>query len=508
MKGHRLSLSMAGLAGAACAFPAWAQCESSSYVASAGTPQSQGFTTDSTTASFEPTPDGDARYISDGPGLGLFRPPAWQGETGTRQEVRTTLRVIRSPMSLANGRHDSGFSIYRGRCIQGGNVVAGVGEDTIFISITNGDGAEVFYADAPFDTTLGMATYVFSAGDGAPEAMSLLAYDPATRRVGRVGCPPGRYSGDRMTWSFGDGSADADADVIVRDWAIARGLPPLDLGLDGPIAVCVGSVAELTGQTVGIGPLAHQWRVEDPLSPNGWRDIVDGPLTIGGTLVGHVSGTRTERLRFQTVVQQPPVLETVTFGRRTSNSCGVSLSGALDVGIDTAPAITSQPDSSRMCKIGRIEFKTRLAGGPRILSGWQIADNAVPGGWADLPPGPIMIGGQFGATADITLDPTSGESILAIETTPGGDLRYLDGRSFRCVAANACDVVRSDPATLRVCPADFDCDGFSDFFDLDSYIGCFEGDGCPLSQDADFNRDGFVDFFDLDDFISAFERGC
>jgi len=57
------------------------------------------------------------------------------------------------------------------------------------------------------------------------------------------------------------------------------------------------------------------------------------------------------------------------------------------------------------------------------------------------------------------------------------------------------------------CPsADFNADGFVDFFDYDDYVACFEGFGAP-GCDADFNGDGFVDFFDYDDFVYAFE-GC
>ena len=57
------------------------------------------------------------------------------------------------------------------------------------------------------------------------------------------------------------------------------------------------------------------------------------------------------------------------------------------------------------------------------------------------------------------------------------------------------------------CPsADFNGDGFVDFFDYDDYVACFEGT-CPPGLDADFNGDGFVDFFDYDDFVFAFE-GC
>ncbi len=62
--------------------------------------------------------------------------------------------------------------------------------------------------------------------------------------------------------------------------------------------------------------------------------------------------------------------------------------------------------------------------------------------------------------------------------------------------------------SVEVCGADFNGDGFVDFFDLDDYAACFEGATCPGGRDADFNGDGFVDFFDFDDFISAFEAGC
>jgi hypothetical protein len=63
-------------------------------------------------------------------------------------------------------------------------------------------------------------------------------------------------------------------------------------------------------------------------------------------------------------------------------------------------------------------------------------------------------------------------------------------------------------ATTPCCPADFNADGFLDFFDYLDYVTCFEGSGCPSGTDADFNRDGFADFFDYMDFVAAFETGC
>jgi hypothetical protein len=54
------------------------------------------------------------------------------------------------------------------------------------------------------------------------------------------------------------------------------------------------------------------------------------------------------------------------------------------------------------------------------------------------------------------------------------------------------------------CPADFNRDGFVDFFDADDFVLAFES-GDPR---GDFNDDGFIDFFDFDDFVLAFETGC
>ncbi|XVJ60281.1 MAG: hypothetical protein HEQ23_13140 [Tepidisphaera sp.] len=57
---------------------------------------------------------------------------------------------------------------------------------------------------------------------------------------------------------------------------------------------------------------------------------------------------------------------------------------------------------------------------------------------------------------------------------------------------------------VDLCPADFNNDGFLDFFDYDDYVIAYE-EGLPGS---DFNGDGFTDFFDYDDFVAAFEQGC
>ena len=62
------------------------------------------------------------------------------------------------------------------------------------------------------------------------------------------------------------------------------------------------------------------------------------------------------------------------------------------------------------------------------------------------------------------------------------------------------------PATLALRvrvgeAADFNGDGFVDFFDYDAFVGAFESGG----PGADFNLDCFIDFFDYDAFVAAFE---
>jgi hypothetical protein len=56
----------------------------------------------------------------------------------------------------------------------------------------------------------------------------------------------------------------------------------------------------------------------------------------------------------------------------------------------------------------------------------------------------------------------------------------------------------------KLCPADFDHDGFLTFEDFDAFVGAFESGAAT----ADFNSDGFLTFEDFDAFVAAFEAGC
>jgi hypothetical protein len=87
----------------------------------------------------------------------------------------------------------------------------------------------------------------------------------------------------------------------------------------------------------------------------------------------------------------------------------------------------------------------------------------------------------------------------AVVTLPAGlsvlRATWLDAYAFH---------MREIELTPCACGADFNCDGFVDFFDSDSFNTTFDSGG----PGADYNLDGFIDFFDFDDFVTAFDRGC
>lgn len=79
-----------------------------------------------------------------------------------------------------------------------------------------------------------------------------------------------------------------------------------------------------------------------------------------------------------------------------------------------------------------------------------------------------------------------------------------DAGLYVCVGLNACGESKSEPATVTVCRADFDCTGFVDTDDFDAYVRAFEAG----TENADVDGSGFVDTDDFDTFVRAFEAGC
>ncbi len=165
-------------------------------------------------------------------------------------------------------------------------------------------------------------------------------------------------------------------------------------------------------------------------------------------------------------------------------------------------SIIGQPAPVAGCSTASALF-TVTAGAPASSAyQWQVDDAGV---WTPVAEGDNALsdGRAFGASGaasgTLTVGPASGATVVG-----------LNAASFRCVVSSVCSgtSVASGPADLTICRSDFNCDGFTDFFDYDDFVNCFETGACPPGRTADFNGDGFADFFDYDDFVAAFETGC
>ncbi len=84
------------------------------------------------------------------------------------------------------------------------------------------------------------------------------------------------------------------------------------------------------------------------------------------------------------------------------------------------------------------------------------------------------------------------------------NINPADAGEYTCVVSRSCIDAVSPVATLSMCAADFNCDGFLDFTDFDEFVIAFESG----AVNGDFNGDGFLDFTDFDAFVGAFEAGC
>jgi predicted outer membrane repeat protein len=126
-----------------------------------------------------------------------------------------------------------------------------------------------------------------------------------------------------------------------------------------------------------------------------------------------------------------------------------------------------------------------------------------------LPGSPCIDAGDNGRLtadfADVDIDNGLGEiTPLDLARNP----RRVDDLGTVDTGLGASPITDMGAREFVDCPADFNEDGFLDFFDYDDYVACYEGFGCPPGKTADFNGDGFADFFDYDAFVFAFENGC
>jgi hypothetical protein len=122
-----------------------------------------------------------------------------------------------------------------------------------------------------------------------------------------------------------------------------------------------------------------------------------------------------------------------------------------------------------------------------------------------------VIGVDYGQVIPNDIAPDNGNPIdsianpsAATETLTLANVTSSDAASYDCIVTGACGSVTSDPATLSICPADFNCDGGVDGSDVGAFFEKWE-DGDSM---ADLNADGGIDGADVNTFFEHWEEGC
>ncbi|QOJ00452.1 MAG: TIGR03790 family protein [Phycisphaeraceae bacterium] len=279
-----------------------------------------------------------------------------------------------------------------------------------------------------------------------------------------------------------------DTNTLTDGWHEAR-VVAVDRTLVETTGAWVGSiVVENGGRSVGIAPDRTSGDLGTVfgfgVSPAGGA-VREVRLVSGGRVVAAAASPGTLVITGQSVGAGPVTVraEAVFDDGAVVSSPPVSLSIAFDPGSRVAGAPTAFSFTRPVVEGG--EFTVEL-----------------PASWSGDPS--LMTFEVVSPPTKATLAPGARGYRVA---TPIGTPKGVDTFTFRAVSPDG----SSNTATVTLvfpCPADFNGDGFLDFFDLDAYIACFEGDACPGGRDADFNADGFVDFFDLDAYIEEFEAGC
>ena len=149
------------------------------------------------------------------------------------------------------------------------------------------------------------------------------------------------------------------------------------------------------------------------------------------------------------------------------------------------PVIIQQPDSTHLEGLGDVNL-TVAADGATVFH-WYRGTTLLSDG--------ITVSGA-------TISGSSSAKLTIANAQPG------DSDSYHVEVGNSCGKVASSSASVTICAADFNGDGFADIFDFNDYVTCFEGGACPPGRSADYDGDGFVDIFDFFAFTTAFEQGC
>ena len=246
-------------------------------------------------------------------------------------------------------------------------------------------------------------------------------------------------------------------------------------------------------------------------------------------LLGSFSDFRPDRLSDRASAEfGVRVAPATPFVAEHESSLKLSPGGVLGTAPGGSPDATFR-DSSRVSGNGVVDRDARLLDASRAAPGYSPGELtfrsvAMLGGVLEIELGgptpvtehdriTVVNHATLGGTLELSLlngyAPPLGSAftILAAGSVSGQFARVIQPPGLAQGLRLRPQVSGSTVVLHVVQEADFNADGFLDFFDFLDFVACFEGDPCPPGADADFNADGFVDFFDYLDFVAAFEGG-
>ncbi|XVJ60560.1 MAG: hypothetical protein HEQ23_14655 [Tepidisphaera sp.] len=213
--------------------------------------------------------------------------------------------------------------------------------------------------------------------------------------------------------------------------------------------------------------------------PISYRWLRDGaPLVDDGVIAGSDTDTLT--------LSATRVADRGVYTVSVSDQCSTVSSRPAQLRVNCLTRIDEHPDAVETHLGQPASFHVDASGSPPISYRW-LRDGA-----------PLVDDGVIAGSATDT---------LTLSAT-----RVADRGVYTVSVSDQCSTVSSLPAQLTfLCTgriADFNGDGFVDFFDYDTFVECFEHVTCPPGTTADFNADGFVDMADYIAFVESYEMGC
>lgn len=298
--------------------------------------------------------------------------------------------------------------------------------------------------------------------------------------------------------AVGDFNADGRPDLSVANYRGRNDVYVLLGGANGVFQQAVSYGAGAGPFSVAVGDLNGDGRLDVAAGNYNSNDV--------SILVGNPGGT------FQTAVNSVVGTRPISVAVSDFNADGwldlaVANQGgnSISVLVNSSPnaLVSQQPTPASTCPAGTASFSVTVTGNGPFTYRWQR--ETAPGQFVNLSNGRTTWDSCGGS--GLVFGSTTRTLVIVADIAGGLTLCQDHAVRYRCVVTGSCGSVTSDASRLVVCEADFNCDGFLDFFDYDSFVECYETEACGDGS-ADFNGDGFIDFFDYDDFVAAFETGC